>query len=105
MRRLLKLWTAVVSAAFVMLGAALGGVGLVDFTGMLAIAVVPQVILLWWGQWPEVPYALEDRLIEWYHSALARDWPRLSWPKARTDTLYGWSLAKACASWRQLPWR
>lgn len=67
MRRLSKLWTAVGSATFVVVGSALGGVGLVDFGSMLAIAILPQSIFLWCGQWPELaepplPEACEEEL-------------------------------------------
>ena len=53
MRRLSKLWTAVGSAVPVIIGSALGGLGLVDFNTLLAIALIPQVVFLAIGQWPD----------------------------------------------------
>jgi hypothetical protein len=53
MRRLSKLWTAVASAIPVVVGSALGGLGLVDLNVMLAIALIPQVIFLVIGEWPD----------------------------------------------------
>ncbi|KQQ62203.1 hypothetical protein ASF66_10985 [Pseudomonas sp. Leaf129] len=53
MRRLSKLWTAVGSAIPVVVGSALGGLGLVDLNLMLAIALIPQVIFLVIGEWSD----------------------------------------------------
>ena len=53
MRRLSKLWTAVGSAVPVVVGSALGGLGLVDVNTLLAIALVPQVVFLVIGEWPD----------------------------------------------------
>lgn len=53
MRRLSKLWTAVGSAVPVVVGSALGGVGWVDLNTLLVIALVPQVVFLAIGEWPD----------------------------------------------------
>jgi hypothetical protein len=53
MRRLSKLWTAVGSAVPVVVGSALGGLGLVDLNTLLVIALVPQVVFLAIGEWPD----------------------------------------------------
>lgn len=53
MRRLSKLWTAIGSATVVCIGTGLGGVGLVDVPTMLVIAIGPQLLFLWLGQWPD----------------------------------------------------
>ncbi|MBD8482530.1 hypothetical protein SOM59_19975 [Pseudomonas coleopterorum] len=53
MRRLSKLWTAVGSAVPVIIGSALGGLGLVDFNTLLAISLIPQLVFLAIGQWPD----------------------------------------------------
>ncbi|WP_213881011.1 hypothetical protein [Pseudomonas sp. dw_358] len=52
MRRLSTIWTAVGSATAVFVGAALGGLELVESNTMLVIALLPQLGFLLGGSWP-----------------------------------------------------
>jgi hypothetical protein len=54
MKRLSRLWTGVGTASAVVVGAGLGGCGLVDAPVMWAIMLAPQVPFMLYGQWPEL---------------------------------------------------
>jgi len=66
MLRLSKLWTAIGSAIPVTVGSALGGLGLVDFNTMLAIAFIPQVVFLVIGQWPDFQRTADEQVWDEY---------------------------------------